>query len=57
VNIRVFCQDSKNEYQNIVEEPATTKTKEETAHTLRAKDVGAPATLRSFVRTDWRRKK
>jgi hypothetical protein len=43
-NSQVFCQDSKNECQNIVEEPAITQTKEETAHSLRARD-GASATL------------
>jgi hypothetical protein len=32
-------------------EPATAQTKEEAAYSLRARDVGAPATLRSFART------
>jgi hypothetical protein len=34
-----------------VEEPATAQVKEETTHNWRARDVGAPATLRSFART------
>lgn len=46
---RVFCQDSKNGGQDLVEEPATTQVKEQTAHSLRAQGVGAPATLRNFV--------
>jgi hypothetical protein len=48
----VFCQDSKNECQNILEEPATTQTKEEIAHSLGAMYVGALTTLRTFACTD-----
>jgi hypothetical protein len=54
-NSRVFCQDSKNECQNIVEEPATAQTKEETTHSLRARGVGAPTTLGSFAPTNRKR--
>jgi hypothetical protein len=35
-----------------VEGSAPSETKEETAHRLRARDVGAPATLGSFAFTD-----
>jgi hypothetical protein len=42
----------KNECQDTVVEPATTQVKEETAHSLRARVVGAPATLGGFVRTE-----
>jgi hypothetical protein len=45
VNCRGFCQDSKNEYQDLMEEPFTAQAKEETAQSPRAGDVGAPATL------------
>jgi hypothetical protein len=47
-NSHVFCQDSKYEFQN-TDEPATAQMKEETAHSLTARDVVAPATLRSFA--------
>jgi hypothetical protein len=40
-NSRVFCQDLKNEWQDLVEEPAAAQAKEETAHSLRDGDVGA----------------
>jgi hypothetical protein len=36
---RVFRQDSKNECQDIVEEPTTAQAKEETAHSWSAGDV------------------
>jgi hypothetical protein len=52
VNSWVPRVDSKNVCQDIVEEPATAQAEEETAHGLRARDVGAPATLRSFADTD-----
>jgi hypothetical protein len=51
-NSQVFCQDSKNKCQNIVEEPATAQTKEEIEHNLRAMDVGALITLGTFAHTD-----
>jgi hypothetical protein len=47
----------KNEFQNIVKEPATAQMKEETAHSSRARDVGASATLRSFACTEKKKKK
>jgi hypothetical protein len=53
---QVFHLDSKNECQAIVEESAPIQTKEETTSSLRARDVGAPATLRSFARTDRKKK-
>jgi hypothetical protein len=56
VNSWVFHQDSKNECQDIVEELATTKTEEETASSLRARDVEASATLGSFAHTDQKKK-
>jgi hypothetical protein len=34
-----------------VEKPATAQEKEETAHSLRAREIGALATLRNFART------
>jgi hypothetical protein len=55
-NSRIFCQDSKNECRNIVKESATAQTKEETAHSLRARDVGALANLGSVARKDWKRR-
>jgi hypothetical protein len=39
-----------------VEEPATAETKEETAHSLRARDVEVPATVRSIAHTDQKRR-
>jgi hypothetical protein len=50
--IRVFHQTLKNKLQDIVEEPATIQVKEETAHSLRASDVGALVTVGSSARTD-----
>jgi hypothetical protein len=54
-NSRVFCQDSKNECQNIVEEGATAQTKEKTANSLRIGDVGALTILGSFACTERKR--
>jgi hypothetical protein len=39
-----------------VEELATAQAKEETTHSLRARVVGVPATLRSFVSIDQKEK-
>jgi hypothetical protein len=47
----VFCQNSKNECHDIMEELASTQMEEETTSSLRTRDVGALATLRSFART------
>jgi hypothetical protein len=47
----------KNESQDIVEEPAATKEEEQTAHSLRVRDVGAPTTLGTFTCTDQKKKK
>jgi hypothetical protein len=52
----VFYQDSKNECQDIVEEPTTAHVKEETTHSLRARDVAALVTLGSFFWTDQKRR-
>jgi hypothetical protein len=41
----------KNECQEIMEESAPTQTKEKATSSLRARDVGATATRRSFVHT------
>jgi hypothetical protein len=51
VNSRNFCQTSEDECQDVMEESATTKIEQETASNIRARDVGAPATLGSFART------
>lgn len=40
------------ECQDTVEESVPSEMKEETAHGVRAGDVGALATLRNFARTD-----
>jgi hypothetical protein len=56
MNCCVTCQDLKNECQNIVEELATAEMKEETVHSLRARDIEMPATVRSFVCTDQERR-
>jgi hypothetical protein len=53
---RVFREDSKDECQYMWGEPATAQAKEETAHSLRARDVGAPVILGSFARTDRKRR-
>jgi hypothetical protein len=50
-NCRVFCQDLENKCQNIVEEPAPSETKRETAHGVRAMDVGALIILGTFAWT------
>jgi hypothetical protein len=42
----------KNECQDIVEELATARVKEETTHSWNVRDVGAGATLGSFACTD-----
>jgi hypothetical protein len=42
----------KNLLQDIVEEPTTAQMEEETAHNLRAIDVGILAILQKFVCTD-----
>jgi hypothetical protein len=51
-----FCEDTGNEYYDIAEEPATTQVKEETTRSLRARDVQAPATLRTFTHTERKRR-
>jgi hypothetical protein len=53
---RVFREDSKNECYNILEESATTQMEEETTSSLRARDVGALTTLRTFARIVQQRK-
>jgi hypothetical protein len=53
---RVFCEDSKNECQGIVEESTCTQIEEASTNGLRARYVGAPVTLRSFSRADWKNK-
>jgi hypothetical protein len=50
-NNRVFCQDSKNKCQNIVEEPPPSEMEEETAERLRARNVGALTTLGTVALT------
>jgi hypothetical protein len=54
VKSQTFSHDSENECQDIVEGLASSETKDETAHRVRAGDVGALATLGSFVPTDWK---
>jgi hypothetical protein len=39
-----------------VEEPITSQVKEETASSLKARDVRASTTLGTFARTDWKKK-
>jgi hypothetical protein len=53
---RVFRGDSRNEFQGIMEEPATTQTEEETTSSLRAGGVGALTILGNFARTDRKRR-
>jgi hypothetical protein len=38
-----LCQVFKNERQNHMEKPATAQAKEETTHSWRVRDIGAPA--------------
>jgi hypothetical protein len=45
VKSQTFSKDLKNECQDVVEWSAPSETKEETAHRVRAGDVGALATL------------
>jgi hypothetical protein len=46
---QVSHRAAENECKDIVEEPATAQAKEETAHSLRAREVGAPTTQRTFA--------
>jgi hypothetical protein len=55
-NSRVFCQDSENECQNFVVDPATAQTNEETALSLRTGDVGTLIILGSFFCTERKRR-
>jgi hypothetical protein len=54
VNRWVFCQDLKNECQNIVE-PVHSEREKETAHRVRATAVGALAILGTSACTDQRK--
>jgi hypothetical protein len=52
-NSRIFCQDLKNEGQDIVEGSAPSETKEKTTNNrLRAMDIGALTTLGTVALTD-----
>jgi hypothetical protein len=51
----VFCHDSKNEWEEVVEEHPPAKTKEETTNSHRATHVGAPATVGTFASTSLRK--
>jgi hypothetical protein len=51
VSSRVFHQAAEDECKDIVEEPATAQANEETAHSLRAREVGALTTLVTFGRS------
>jgi hypothetical protein len=53
----VFRQAEENECQDIVDEPAIVKMKEETTSTLRVREVGTPATLGTFAHTERKSKK
>jgi hypothetical protein len=53
---RIFSEGLKSECQDIVEQPVTSHAKEETAHSLRARDVGEPTNLGNFVRTERKRR-
>jgi hypothetical protein len=46
-----------NGRKDIVEQPATDETKQETAHSLRARDVGASTTVGTFAGSPQERKK
>jgi hypothetical protein len=50
-NNRIFCQTSKNEGLDIAERSAPSETEKEIAHKVGAGNVGAPATVGSFVPT------
>jgi hypothetical protein len=52
---RVFCQDTKNECQNIVEEPVTSEMEKETTYGVSAMDVGALPILGTFTRKERRK--
>jgi hypothetical protein len=56
VSSRVFHQYLKSECQDFVEKLATAQVKEETTHSLRARDVVAPTTLGSFFCTNRKRR-
>jgi hypothetical protein len=50
----IFCQDLKNEHQDIVEGLVPSETKEETTNNrLRAINLGELTILRTSVLTDW----
>jgi hypothetical protein len=51
-NSRDFHQTAENECQDIVEMSAPSETKDKTARTIGAEDVGALATLGTFSVTD-----
>jgi hypothetical protein len=48
-NGQIFCQVAESEGLDIVEGSAPSETEKETAHGVRAGNVGAPATLGSFA--------
>jgi hypothetical protein len=54
---RIFGQDAENEGLEIVEGSAPSETEKETAHGVRAGNVGTPATLGSFAPTIGKRRK
>jgi hypothetical protein len=54
VNSRIFHHDSKNEGLDIVYGLAPSEKEKETAYRVRARDVGAPATLGSIASNDWK---
>jgi uncharacterized cupin superfamily protein len=54
-NSRDFHYTAENECQDILEGSAPSETKEESAHRVRAGDVGATTTLGSFACTEQKR--
>jgi hypothetical protein len=54
VSSRVFHWAAENECKDIVDEPATAQAKEETAHSLTAREVGALTTLKTFASSPWK---
>jgi hypothetical protein len=54
MNSQIFHQDLQNEGLGIVEGSVPPEMEKETAHKIRAGDVGAPATLGSIAPTDWK---
>lgn len=57
MNSQIFCQVMKDQGSDIVEGSVPSKTENEIAHGVGARNVGAPATQDGFAHTGGKKKK